>query len=67
MNVDYFDDNTFTNNIMEERRLFYVALSRAKKHLIITSNDKSLSLYIRELNPSLYDTSPTTRLLLLKK
>ena len=52
---------------MEERRLFYVALSRAKKHLIITSNDKSLSLYIRELNPSLYDTSPTTRLLLLKK
>lgn len=65
--IDYFDDNTFTNNIMEERRLFYVALSRAKKHLIITSNDKSLSLYIRELNPSLYDTSPTTRLLLLKK
>lgn len=52
------------NDIMEERRLFYVACSRAKKHLIITSNDKSISPFIKELDPLLYDMSPTTKLLL---
>ena len=64
-----FKSNSFSYQgeieyIEEERRLFYVACSRAKKHLIITSDDMSISPFINELDSSLYDVSPTTILLL---
>lgn len=62
--IDYNGESKFKNDIMEERRLFYVACSRAKKHLIITSDNKSISPFIRELNPLLYEGSPTTLKLL---
>lgn len=48
---DYFIDEI--NNIEEERRLFYVAASRAKKYLTITYNS-NMSPFIKELNFNLY-------------
>ena len=55
----FYLDDIDTNE--EERRLFYVASSRAKKHLTITmhqdfnvDNMISISPYIRELNTNLY-------------
>jgi len=51
----YYKDEL--ESMEEERRLFYVACSRAKKFLTITyhNNDTTLmSLFIREIDPTLY-------------
>jgi DNA helicase-2/ATP-dependent DNA helicase PcrA len=47
----YYEDEL--NEMEEERRLFYVACSRAKKYLTITY-DGVISPFIRELNDDLY-------------
>jgi DNA helicase-2/ATP-dependent DNA helicase PcrA len=43
-------------NLEEERRLFYVASSRAKKYLTITYSD-TMSPFIREIDEKLYDST----------
>lgn len=53
------DDDTIPANIdpvgiQEERRLFYVAVTRAKKILQIYFSKKTLSRFIEEINPELY-------------
>jgi len=51
----YYTDEL--ENMEEERRLFYVACSRAKKYLTITYHTDAkvaMSPFIRELNPELY-------------
>ncbi|TFF87416.1 MAG: hypothetical protein EU548_10340 [Promethearchaeota archaeon] len=45
-----FESDSF---IDEERRLFYVALTRSKKFLYIYSNEKNNSLFLNEINPYL--------------
>ncbi len=57
------------DNCMEERRLFYVAASRAKKYLSINFaqdllNDVVISPFIRELNESHYIGSNLTKALI---
>ncbi len=51
-NNQYFIDEL--NEIEEERRLFYVACSRAKKFLTITYCSETISPFIYELNKELY-------------
>lgn len=49
------------NPILEERKLFYVALTRAKKRLFIVAHSHEMSEYIREILPLSYVTViPTT-------
>ena len=51
----YYKDEI--DNVMEERRLFYVAASRAKKYLCINfyqDNQVAISPFIRELNNTTY-------------
>lgn len=38
-------------HLNEERRIFYVAVTRAKQELIISAHDKRLSVFIKELKP----------------
>jgi DNA helicase-2/ATP-dependent DNA helicase PcrA len=49
-NENYIDQ---LENLEEERRLFYVASSRAKKYLTVTYSD-TMSPFIREINENLY-------------
>ena len=51
-NNQYFIDEI--NEIEEERRLFYVACSRAKKNLTITYCSETISPFIYELDSELY-------------
>jgi DNA helicase-2/ATP-dependent DNA helicase PcrA len=50
---DYYIEQL--ENMEEERRLFYVACSRAKKYLTITYNNNIMSPFIRELDEKLYN------------
>lgn len=54
-NDDTFPSNKTPNEIICERRLFYVAVTRPKRHLIITytRNERELSRFVREI-PSKY-------------
>ena len=42
------------NFFEEERRLFYVALTRSKKFIYIYSNEDENSMFLREINPYLF-------------
>jgi hypothetical protein len=66
-NSQYFKEEI--NNIEEERRLFYVASSRAKSSLTISyyvDNTIEISPFIKELDKDLYNYSDCVKLHLLK-
>lgn len=52
---DVFPSMLDNIGIQEERRLFYVAITRAKKHLFISFTKKTISRFIAEINSVLYD------------
>lgn len=51
MNDDVFPSSKKANDIINERRLFYVAVTRARNNLIMsyTSDERNLSRFIREI------------------
>lgn len=63
--------NSFETDLEEERRLFYVAITRAKKHLIMTSvkmrmlfgqrKEKEESTFIEEIEESLFERIGSTK------
>jgi hypothetical protein len=56
MNDNFFPSIKNISNIDEERRLFYVAITRCKKELIITYNKSNLvSRFLSEVNKNLFD------------
>jgi len=56
MNDNYFPSRKDINNINEDRRLFYVAVTRCKKQLIIThSATFPISRFITELDQKLFE------------
>lgn len=53
-NDDKFPSETTPMKLQEDRRLFYVAVTRAKRYLNISFTSKSITRYIGELDRSLY-------------
>lgn len=51
---DYYDFKEYLNLLEEERRLFYVALSRAKKNIDISYTGKLPGQFLLELKSDLY-------------
>ena len=50
---NYFDHNEKTIHYQEERRLFYVAITRAKETLTLYGTEKKQSIFIRDIGVDL--------------
>jgi len=58
LDVDKFESERFLNSIEDERRLYYVAMTRAKKFLFITSAEYKIENKRRSEHKILFDEIP---------
>lgn len=63
LDVTKFDSNRFLNHPADERRLYYVALTRSKKFLFVTSANYKIDGKQRASRSSFFDEIPDTHFL----
>ena len=61
-----FDDNCIENSFQEEKRLFYVAMTRAKDQLYFVSDEINESEFLNKLSKNWYTIKQPNELLISK-